>query len=371
MSHKKYRTYVFRGLPLISDSRTTRYGEILENVTYCTWEKKKKSTLPNVSHIVAPVSKDGRGFYIRYFIYLLHLTYLGFTKIKSGDVCICMDIDTFLPVWIATRFRHVVVAFDVVDPASQARFKNIPAKKFIDNIEYACIKLADLCIFPHDCRITYYSPRETSSVHNKAIVIENVPLIAPQDFSIQDRKKTLSIGYFGTLDGTRGLDIIIGLAKKNKDTIELIIAGDGPESKYVTSESNNSANIVYLGRYIPAALPGLYERIDFSWAYYAPNVDLHKFAAPNKFYEHLCFNKPIIINDIIPQQIFVKQHSSGIVLAEQEILDIQKGNDSDFIRKINQFQRRDLRGLWDELYENYYHRKKIELNLSINIIRIS
>lgn len=368
MAESGGKTYIFRGLPLTSDSRTTRYGFLLGSVTYCTWEKKDISSVTGVSHIIAPISKDGALFYLRYLTYLFYLFLFGLLKIRKGDVCICMDLDTFIPIWFSSRFKKNFVAFDVVDPASQARFKKIPLPRAIDALECFFLDRADLCIFPHESRLSYYHDSDSHIFKRKSLVIENVPIVDSRSTSSPRVGEDVVIGYFGTLDSSRGLDALLNFAASNKHIVRLLIAGDGPESATIMRAAKRHKNITYTGRYVPSDLENLYSQVDFSWAYYDPALKLHKYAAPNKFYEHLCFNCPIIVNDIIPQSFFVQKHETGIVASEVEVADMRSGGNK-FVERVKNFQRKDIYSMWDKFYAGYYDAKKVELTSKIKSTR--
>jgi hypothetical protein len=106
----------------------------------------------------------------------------------------------------------------------------------------------------------------------------------------------------------------------------------------------------------------MYNKVDFTWAYYCPKVSLHEYACPNKYFEHIMFTTPIITNKIIPQAQAVIANNSGIVL---NIID-DIFND-DFTSGLDSFKSNSLH-IQDKLkasrfkYSSYYQNKAIEFS---------
>lgn len=372
---KKKTTYVFRGLPLASDSRTTRYSSLLKNVVYCTWEKKERVQGIGSNIHSFPFPKDGGWMLLKYPAYLLYLWFFSLIKIKRGDVCICMDLDTYIPVLIGSFFKRCTIVFDVVDPASQARFKKIPTPKLIDRLEYLFIKHSRLAIFPSVSRIQYYEKRlNVCTLGISYFILENVPAYTRPDQRAAIKEKfeykesKIKIGYFGTLDGTRGLDLLLDFAGKHKDMVSVFIAGDGPLSSTLQQFSEKHEGVYFLGRYTHDQLDGLYSKIDFSWMYYDPLVELHEYAAPNKFYEHLCFRTPVIANKVIPQSAFIKEHCTGVIIDDSADNFITNGSvDCRLIKKLKDFSAsKTLLEHWYENYQTYYADKSVLLRALLN-----
>ncbi|QHF29750.1 hypothetical protein PspR32_18875 [Pseudomonas sp. R32] len=300
---------------------------------------------------------------LKYPMYLLYLFFFSLFKVGRKDTCVCMDLDTFVPVWMGSFFKGATLIFDVVDPASQARFKKIPCPKLIDRIEFFFINRASLAVFPHESRLRYYHDllgADTTGV--RGFVIENMPSFAKDEKcssnSVKEEKqpRVLTVGYFGTLDASRGLDLIVELVSANADRVKLLVAGDGPLKGYIEEQAQRFSNIAYVGRYTGDQLEGLYEQVDFSWMYYDPDIFLHKYAAPNKFYEHLCFQVPVITNVVIPQAGFVFENNTGVVIDQDGQNFISGGKiAAEFLLSLEQFVPGPvLHNYWQTTCVDYY-----------------
>jgi hypothetical protein len=367
---KTNNVLVFRTLPFIADSRVKRYLSLFpetSNVIFKTWEKESI----NVANVQAyPFLKGGNVLKkaVNFLGYQLFSLYY-FLKLQKGDIAVFMDLDTaLLPMLFKWVKPNVTAIFDIVDPISQTkglRFKSL--HKFIDRLEYNIAVKSDLCIVPHACRIEYYYNRlnVTKGSELNSFVIENVPDKFSTALDTLREGNKLSIGYFGTLDEkTRGLEELLEFAIDNNH-IDLLFAGDGSLKASIEESAKVHNNISYSGPYNYSDLQDIYNQVDFTWAYYSPEVSLHAYACPNKYFEHIMFLTPIITNSIIPQAQAVKLNGSGIVI--ERISDIYS---DDFKSSLASFKadHSSLRNRLKETrlkYSCYYQTKAEELQVKL------
>lgn len=359
--------HIFRSLPFIADARVKRIASFFEKKVVYTWEKSTtRSEIIKDNNIKSfPYCKDKKFKIQKIFLFLLYIFWIPFTiltKAKKNDICVFMDFETIMLGYFAARLKGTKVIFDIVDPISQTKIKIKYLQNMIDKIELYYANKSDLTIIPHECRNKFYINRINSEILNY-MIIENVPSFNKLDLQTISKFKKVNkfnLGYFGTLDyKSRGIEWLLDFAKIFPNEINLIIAGQGA-MEYELSQVNQN-NIKFLGSFNQNTLPDLYNQIDFTWAYYSPNIDLHKYAAPNKFYEHLHFNCPIITSDIIPQTVDIKQLNSGIfVNINRNDMEYKK----EFLEKIKSFKINSQRisDFWNIKYMNYYQKKKIELD---------
>lgn len=272
-----------------------------------------------------------------------------------------MDLETALLGLPTAKLLRLPCIFDIVDPFSQTKIN----LKLFDYIEVIYSRFSNLTMVPHTSRIDYYKDRINMSLSDTTIVIENVPNF-PNTRTEKDGatnltgdphaiRKFVTIGYFGTLDRkNRGLENLVKMAERDS-RIRLIIGGNGALYDYFQSYSG-AAMIKFIGTYNQSELSDLFNQIDFSWAYYSPDLLLHKYAAPNKYYEHLYFMKPIIVSEIIPQSLFISKNRTGIVLKEL--------NDESIYEKCYTYLKntRWTHDFWKTNYENYWTQARIRLN---------
>lgn len=349
MSEKKY--VIFRSLPLERDSRTKRYKHYLGNVIFNCWEDNYSNRRNGIEKI--KIGRKDFRLFITYPFYLLYLFIFSVFNLNKNTVAVCMDIDTYIPVKIGSLFRRSKVYLDIVDPISQTKFRRAYFNVIFDYIEYFILKNSNNVILPGESRVKYYHDKINANINsiNSYHICENVPVLSENRISL---KKEINIdkkviGYFGSLDSTRGILELISYFK-GKDDFIIYIAGRGELESVIVDLSNENENIYFYGSYNSTQLEYLYSNVDFCWAFYSPDVFLHRYACPNKYYEHLAFKTPIIFNEIVPMSKLVEVNNSGLVISDV----INENSFSELEMKLNSFNINlsDF-GLWESTYGNY------------------
>lgn len=341
--------YVFRALPLKRDSRTLRFGNFLaQDTIYNTWEDeyKKYSGLESLKR-----GKKELNYIVSYPMYLIYLFLFSLFKIKSNDRVICMELDVFIPIYLASFWKKSKIYLDIVDPIAQTKFRKIPFNKIFDYLEYMSLRFRKYNIVPNYNRIEYYKDRLFLNVDKlNYLLVENVPHLKNNVKSSKEFSKIYDIGYFGTLDESRGLIELVEFS--NKMNLTLLIAGMGPLGNYIEEASKGLGRdkINFYGSFTANELSTLYSNIKFSWAYYTDKIFLHKYASPNKYYEHLAFKTPLVINKFVPLSDTIKEMNTGVVIDNELNID-------NFIFLQNEIERYIFNennfALWNEKYINY------------------
>jgi len=344
---------IFRSLPLSADSRTIRnmeiYSKLDPNVEAFTWEGKTGNK--NTFKLQKTGGKLSRA--IKFILFVLWVPYTIIRKRKSISSICFMDLETAILGVPVAKLLKIISIFDIVDPFSQTKGSNLRA---FDILEIKIAKLADRICVPDASRIQYYSDRQVGTLPNRVSVVENVPnfqtdrnrisILRNSYLSNRDEKK-IRIGYFGTLDGnSRGLEYLVQEAEINS-RLELIIGGGGELNEFFQKYSG-PANLNFIGRFNHEELTRFLTSVDFNWAYYSPDIELHRYAAPNKFYEHLYFKLPIIVSAVIPQSKFIENNNTGLVLS-----DLQPGALFESCAKYLNHAKWE-QDLWKAHYANYW-----------------
>ena len=345
------KIHIYRTIPIKADSRILRYEFVFKDSQkiYHTWEdQKSKVVLDNHKSFV--FNKGGNKIVkLVKFIIFQFWTFKTFITSTKNSVHLFMDIDTCLLVSPFFNFRKTIL--DIVDPISQTKFLRFSkTHKFIDKIELNIARKADLIIFPHEIRKDYYEFHGNFDYS----IIENVPQFKKTPSIVQRSNKVKTIGYFGTLDkNTRGLEYLLSLAINNPHTIKVIFGGGGALKQEIENAASLHTNIKFIGRYKHDELPFLTIKLDYYWSYYSPNIKLHEYAIPNKFYEHLQLDLPIIASRIIPQSKFIEKNNTGIIVD-----DLLQEQQDDLIKRLYEFKFESgvIYNLWNEKYKGYYNK---------------
>ena len=139
--------------------------------------------------------------------------------------------------------------------------------------------------------------------------------------------KKLTIYFVGSLTRNFDFDPILAIAKKNK--VNLIIAGDGPQFESLTASAENYENIYVIGRVNQLQAKAIAELSDIA---IVPMKNLSDFrmSIPNKFFDYMLNEKPILSSLDGDSRNLIEQHKIGYYYANSEDLEkiIDSLNDS-------------------------------------------
>lgn len=194
-----------------------------------------------------------------------------------------------------------------------------------------CSKKADLLIVTSQ---QYYDTYFTSFVpRDKVLYFPNVPDLSA--FDSYEKKKDhapLTIGYFGVIRYKNELKLLINSLEKHG--AKLVIAGYEEHGNDIEELSKNRADIVWIGRYdFKESASKLYSMCDCIYAVYDADMANCQVALPNKLYEAVFCEMPILVADNTYVGEVVREWGVGIpVLHDSQesvdaaISELQKDN---------------------------------------------
>ena len=162
----------------------------------------------------------------------------------------------------------------------------------------------------------------------------------------------MTFGYFGTLEAHRGLEDLVTLVKTNPYT-RLKIGGRGPLTEWINQAAYLCGRIEFCGSYTVSELPGLVYDVDVYCSLYNESKPLHRYAAPNKFFEHMALGVPVLMSSGTPYADDVLANETGWVLddglvALQSWYEMYKFNAGVFELAANKAQ-----ATWVKHYKNW------------------
>ncbi|WP_321352853.1 hypothetical protein [Alcaligenes faecalis] len=338
------------------DGKLSKYWNVLESrglhLHYVGWSRGKpiSGDTSNDTYYNRPAELGGgwRSIIkiIQWNIFLFCFLFKNKSKIKLIHA---IDFDTVIPVYIFCILTGKPFIFDIYDKYSSLRnFPNI-LKKIIDIVEKKIIKKSNLSIIADSCRFQQHGLTDDEE---NIIVLENIPSIKLDQIPEHNIKNPIKLGYFGVLEKDhRGLENLTQ-ACQNRNDIELHIVGYGPLEDYFKAKSLESENIKYFGP--KSAFEGLkiMSHTDILIGMYYLSVPNHKYAAPNKYFEHLYLGRPLLTTLGTPTGAKVEKHETGWVIGES-VSDIK-----DWLDHINpeEIMKKGEKAnlLWDKKYKNYY-----------------
>lgn len=152
-------------------------------------------------------------------------------------------------------------------------------------------------------------------------VIRNVPLqVKEPRFSFTENNKNKRIIlYQGTLNIGRGLDLMIKTLPLVKDCI-LWIIGDGPDLSHLemlVQQTDVKDQVQFHGKILPENLWKLTSRADIGISLEEPIGLSYKSALPNKLFDYIQNQVPVIVSDLPEMAALVRTYSIGLILKER------------------------------------------------------
>jgi glycosyltransferase involved in cell wall biosynthesis len=226
-----------------------------------------------------PVSfKKGFGFYFEYNVRLFF--YLLFQK---ADIYCCIDLDTMLPVYLASLLKRKIRVYDAHEYFSQQkeiitrpkiyRFWHFMERTFVPKFTYGYTVSEGIAQeFSKNYEVEYE-------------VIRNVPLLKPLSAHASEEKIII---YQGSVNEGRGFEFLIPAMKEVEAILE--IYGDGnflSEAKKLVSENNLEKKIIFKGKFLPADLNNITARAAIGINLVEPLGKNQLLSLANKFFDYI------------------------------------------------------------------------------------
>lgn len=191
-------------------------------------------------------------------------------------------------------------------------------------------------------------------------IIHNTPSAAQFKQCDKKTKQTdrIKIVYVGILESSRLIKDIAAVVAENS-SLEFHVGGFGTLEDFFKEQAHTFENIYYYGRLTYDRTLSLENECDIMLAIYDPEIENHRFAAPNKFYESLMLGKPVIMARGTGMSDVVEKNDIG------ELIEFSKEG---FIDGVNRLIAR--KAEWDlignrmkEIYRNQYCWDEMESRL--------
>jgi len=203
-----------------------------------------------------------------------------------------VDFDTVVPAFAAARIAGARLVYDIFDFYAEMITAPLspPLRRFLAKAEHRMIRRADAIILP-DLR----RREQLGGVEPKRLVeIQNVP----EDRGRPGREPASDhfvVFYGGMIAKDRGLkDLVIAC----EDTgARLVVAGHGPDEAELANVIESSHAAIFLGTISYDEVLDQTAGCQVVAALYDPAVPNNRFAAPNKLFEAMMFEKPVLVSD--------------------------------------------------------------------------
>lgn len=203
------------------------------------------------------------------------------------------DLDTSIFLRKLAKKLKKKYVYDIYDYYIEAHTLPGVLKKRIERMEIKLINAADcviVCSKQRTQQISKAHPKRLEYIYNTPNlknILSNCPIS-------RQKNSRLKIAYFGVLSEDRLLKEIGDKICQRKD-FQLLIGGNGKYYNYFKRLSDENENVDFYGQIAYEKVLILESQSDVLFATYNPTIPNHKYSAPNKVYEAMALNKPIIV----------------------------------------------------------------------------
>lgn len=320
------RVCFFRSNPVNPDSRVEKEIMALYDDGYLVdvfcWDRESNHKIDKYSfgnttiNIYRVGYKAGFGEGVKslksFLKFQLSLVKWVFNHRNDYDIYHACDFDTAFFSFFSIRICKKKIVFDIFDficGDSQNFFQKMVKKSQFFLINHADATI--ICTEKRKLQIKGTRPRKLSIIHNSP----DGTIISNHIFDKQSKRK--SVVYVGVFLEHRLLREMISYFEKNSD-IDLYIGGFGLLEKFITESAEKHTNIHFMGKLPYNMTLALEQSCDIMTAIYDPEVENHRFAAPNKFYESLFLGKPLLMVKGTGMSEVVEKERIGAVIDYSE-----------------------------------------------------
>lgn len=306
---------MLRSLPLERDSRSTRMAQEYQRrghrVLRLVWSRG--DPVADRTDTIVCEAAGGYGLRLRGLMarlrWMMFITTQMIAYRRRYGIVHAVDFDTAIIGVPLGRLLGKTVVYDAFDSIG-AILGDGRLGSAMMALERRWISAASIVIFPDPIRLSQYGvPRTpvTAIISNIPDAYDDVPN------PLNDRAR-LRVVYIGTLEAKhRGLEYIPVICEKLAEKIEFVVGGTGELHDFFVSKAAEIGNLSYIGHQsYPEALRQM-ANADVMYGPYLLSTPAHRYASPNKMYEHLVLGKPLVTNVGTPPATLVAEAGSGFL----------------------------------------------------------
>ena len=263
------------------------------------------------------------------------------------------DIDAVIPALIVGKILRKKVIFDIFDWISSLTGKGM-VYRIVEVVQNLAYKYSDYVILCEEER-----KKQARAKKPNVYVLPNIPNddIAPDEKTLEITEKDLNnypvvVSYVGVFDRDRGLENLLKCISKKPDIL-LNIAGFGVLEDLIRKYADRYPNIVLWGRVDYAVGQAIMKNSSLIAAMYYLTSPLHKYAAPNKYYESLELEVPVVTtrNTLVGSK--VRRYDTGFVL-DETLESLNALFEDDKLQEKIDKKKKNCHKVWNEIYSHYF-----------------
>jgi len=258
---------------------------------------------------------------LKYFEFI----YKVVKQYKKSDIIHCNDLNS-LPIGVIIKKffnRDAKVVYDAHEYETELNGLKGIQKKLVKWLERKLIKYADKVITVSDAIADEYV--NLYSIEKPALVLNTPPYKEIEKKNIF--RETLGIGenqtiflYQGGLSKGRGIEILLEAFKTiDNENALIVFMGYGPLENLIKETSREYENIYFHKAVSPDILLDYTSSADFGFLFYENTCLNHYYCSPNKMFEYLMAEIPVIVSNLYEMKRLVESNKIGTVAKENTL----------------------------------------------------
>lgn len=261
-------------------------------VYYFAWNRDNRTTYQNQNHVHVYSSKNGYGTAIKMLIGVPGFvnSLLRYLKNNSIDIIVIRHWSTCFILLPFLKKKYYII-YDMNDMPDSLNERMIPLYRYLEKF---VLKRADTVILSSSFYIKFYQ-----EYTQKIVILENKvdKSLLGKAVSMGGRQsEKLNIVFVGMI---RYINILVNLIEAtNNLEVNIHFYGQGIDSETLRSICKEYANTnIYVhGMYKYNQISNIYNEADLVFSAYPDKNENVKYSIPNKFFECLHFEKPLIVS---------------------------------------------------------------------------
>lgn len=320
-----------------NDNRVLRMAQSIEecgfNVTIVAWQKNQlpaEETIEGiqVNRINPPFNQYKRRNKLIGLIQFVSFSWMAVLQYRKKDIWHCNDLEGLFIGLLAKISRpKIILIYDSHELQSGRLGLSKGMQAMIRLIERIAIPLTHCMITVSPGIVQYYSAKFKQKVH----LIRNIPnrmKIVKNDYFRDLFKLPLTTKIFlyqGGLVPGRGIELLMDTFEKrrNNEAI-LVIMGDGKLAQEVKERSERSFNIYYHPAVPYSRIAHCTSSADIGFNMAQNNCLNHQYCLPNKLFEYIQCELPVISNDLEDCNNLIRHYQIGVIIEEYTELGVNK-----------------------------------------------
>ena len=256
------------------------------------------------------------------YLWFKILRLLSKLNLKEYSIIHCNDLNTLPIGYIIKKFynKDVKIVYDAHEYETEINGLSGVQKSITKRIERFLIKHADAVICVSNAIAEEYV--KLYSIKKPALVLNTPALttIVKKDMFRETlgiaKEKTIFL-YQGGLSRGRGIEILIDAFKQiNDDKSVIVFMGYGVLAETIKNTSKEYDNIYFHEAVSPEVLLEYTSSADFGILFYENSCLNHYFCSPNKMFEYLMAELPVIVSNLYEMKRLVEDNNIGVVAKE-------------------------------------------------------